>query len=109
MIFSGVWVFLAHYREKWGKDLMCADECTMDDYREMKLSDYVIAFPGKPISGGVHIELGWASSMKKNILLMLDKEEKYSPLVHQPHLSAITIVSFSLHKKILSRHRVQLT
>jgi hypothetical protein len=75
VIFSGVWVFLAHYREKWGKDLMCADECTMDDYREMKLSDYDIAFPGKPISGGVHIELGWASSMKKNILLMLDKEE----------------------------------
>ena len=77
---------------------MCAEECTMDDYREMKLSDYVIAFPGKPISGGVHIELGWASSMKKNILLMLDKEEKYSPLVQG--LETLTNVQICYYKNL---------
>ena len=60
-------VFLAHFRENWGKELMAADECTFDDFKEMNESDIVIAFPGNPISGGVHIELGWASAL--NVVL----------------------------------------
>lgn len=74
-------VFLAHFREKWGKELMTAEECTYDDFKEMNESDVVLAFPGNPISGGVHIELGWASALKKKIYLFLDKGVDYSPLI----------------------------
>lgn len=74
-------VFLAHFREKWGKELMTADECTFDDFKEMNESDVVLAFPGNPISGGVHIELGWASALKKKIYIFLDKDAAYSPLI----------------------------
>ena len=78
---SGHSVFLAHYREKWGKNLMSADVCTPLDYEEMKKTDFVIAYPGKKISGGVHIELGWASSLGKPIVLLLENGVNYSPLV----------------------------
>lgn len=74
-------VFLAHFREKWGKELMTADECTFDDFKQMKESDVVLAFPGNPISGGVHIELGWASSLQKKIYLFLEEGAVYSPLI----------------------------
>jgi len=74
-------VFLAHFRENWGKELMAADECTFDDFKEMNESDIVIAFPGNPISGGVHIELGWASALKKKIYIFLEKNASYSPLI----------------------------
>lgn len=74
-------VFLAHFRENWGKDLMTDKECTADDYKELLESDCVLAFPGNPISGGVHIELGWASSLKKDIYMFLEKDAVYSPLI----------------------------
>ena len=74
-------LFLAHYREKWGKKLMTAEECTPLDLEEMKESDLVFAFPGAPISGGVHIELGWASALGKKIVLFLNTDETYSPLI----------------------------
>ena len=79
---EGFEVFLAHYREKWGKALMTAQECTPLDLIEMKDSDIVIAFPGSPISGGVHIELGWASAFGKKVVLFLKRGENYSPLIN---------------------------
>ena len=74
-------VFLAHYRENWGKELMGPMECTPDDFLKMKGTDLVLAFPGCPISGGVHIELGWASALGKRLVLFLKDKWEYSPLV----------------------------
>lgn len=85
-------VFLAHFRENWGKDLMADKECTVDDYKEMTESDVVIAFPGNPVSGGVHIELGWASSLKKKIYIFLEEGAYYSPLI--TGLGEITDVTY---------------
>lgn len=74
-------VFLAHYREEWGKKLMTPDVCTPLDFAEMEKTDLVLAFPGEPASGGVHIEIGWASAMKKKVVLFLKKGFDYSPLI----------------------------
>ena len=71
-------VFLALEREQYGKRLM-VDTCTELDYKEMGNSNLVIALPDDSL--GVSIELGWASAMGKNILLVLDRNRKYSPLV----------------------------
>lgn len=98
LINSGHDVFLAHYREMWGKELMGPMECTPKDYEEMLKTDLVIAFPGNPISGGVHIELGWASSHKKTILLFLQENEKYSPLIEG--LNTITATDTYIYKHL---------
>ncbi len=97
--------FLAHYREGWGKDLMGADICTPLDMIEMQKSDIVLAFPGSPISGGVHIELGWASALKKNICLFLDQNQRYSPLVLG--LKEITNVSVNYYDDLKPNKIIQ--
>lgn len=90
-------VFLAHFRENWGKDLMTDSECTVDDYKEMTESDAVISFPGNPISGGVHIEMGWASILKKKIYMFLEEGAHYSPLI--TGLGEITDVTYIYYNK----------
>lgn len=85
---QGHYVFLAHHREEWGKKLMTAEQCTPADLEEMKTTDIVLAFPGENPSGGVQVELGWASALKKKIYLFLHTHTNYSPLVYG--LSTIT-------------------
>lgn len=71
-------VFLALRREEYGKKKM-VEECTALDFEEMKSADFVVAIPDD--SMGVAVELGWASSMKKHILLILNQKQKYTPLI----------------------------
>jgi hypothetical protein len=79
---KGHYVRNAHSREKFGKDLMPAHVCTKLDLEEIRACDLFIAMPGNPPSGGVHVELGWASVLDKKIILLLRKKGKYSPLIH---------------------------
>jgi hypothetical protein len=74
-------VFLAHEREAWGEDLMTPEVCTPLDFAEMQRADVVCAYIGAPPSLGVHIELGWASSMRKPTLMLTDETVRYSPLL----------------------------
>jgi nucleoside 2-deoxyribosyltransferase len=77
----GYSVFLAHEREAWGKELMTPEECTPLDFAEMEKADVVCAHLGNPPSLGVQIELGWASSLRKPMLILTDDEARYSPLL----------------------------
>lgn len=70
----------AHKREKWGGELMTYDVCTSLDYQEVCRCDTFLAFPGSPASPGTHIEIGWASALKKRIILLLQSGQYYSPL-----------------------------
>ncbi|MDD4081920.1 MAG: hypothetical protein PHD05_00900 [Sphaerochaetaceae bacterium] len=72
----------AHVREKFGKELMTPDICTPLDFDEIKQCDLFIAIPSNPPSGGVHIELGWASAINKDIVLCMHTKGQYSPLIH---------------------------
>lgn len=81
LIESGHEVFLSHFREEWGKQLMTPEECTKADLIEMYKSDLVVAFPGYPLSGGVHIEMGWASALEKKVNMFIKNGESYSPLI----------------------------
>lgn len=71
-------VFLALRREEYGKKIM-TDICTELDYDEMETTDLVVAIPDD--SKGVAVELGWASCMKKKILLILNEKQRYTPLI----------------------------
>lgn len=71
-------VFLAAEREEYGKNLM-KDVCTELDFEEMKTSDIVVAIPDD--SKGVAVELGWASWMQKKLVLILNLNQRYTPLI----------------------------
>ena len=71
-------VFLALQREEYGKKLM-KDTCTELDFEEMKTADLVVAIPED--SKGTAVELGWASCMEIKILLILDRNQRYTPLI----------------------------
>ena len=75
-------VFSAHVREQYGEALMEPQELTVLDLQEMEACDFVMAIPGPPASGGVHIELGWASILRKPAVIFLLKGVSYSPIVH---------------------------
>ena len=73
--------FLAHEREKWGKDFSSSEESTIIDFETIKSVDLICAIPGVPNSGGVHVEMGWASANHKKIKIFLKKDYNYSPMI----------------------------
>lgn len=73
--------FLAHKREDWGKNYTSDIESTQIDYDTINDSDLICMVPGIPYSGGVHVELGWASANKKKIRMFLKNNSSYSPMV----------------------------
>jgi len=82
--------FLAHEREKWGKTYSSAEESTVIDFETIKNVDLVCVIPGVPNSGGVHVEIGWASANKKPLKIFLEKDYPYSPMVTGIHMLTST-------------------
>lgn len=94
----------AHSREKFGKDLMPAHVCTKLDLEEIQQCDLFIAMPGNPPSGGVHIELGWASAIGKKIILLLRKNGEYSPLIKGlDTVGDVTTIIFENEQELFER------
>lgn len=77
--------FLAHERENWGKEYSSAEESTEIDFNTIINSDLVCVIPGVPHSGGVHVEIGWASSNGRKMKIFLKKDYNYSPMVTGLH------------------------
>ena len=50
------------------------------DMKNVVDADLVVAFLGKELSGGVHIELGWATSLKKRVVIFQKEGCKIPPL-----------------------------
>lgn len=71
-------VFLALKREEYGAKPLKAYSCSID-LKEAENADIVIAIPDD--SMGVAVELGWMSAMNKTVILVLNKKQKYTPLV----------------------------
>ena len=93
---NGHQYFLAHERENWGAEYKGPDECVPNDYAGVINSDIMIVVPGNPISGGVHVEMGWASANKKKMHIFLEEDRKYSPVVYG--LNSLTNVTYHYSK-----------
>lgn len=77
----GYSVFSAHEREAFGEILMTPETCTLLDFKEMNQCDIVIALITDN-SFGVSLELGWASALKKSIILYRKEGQPFSsPLI----------------------------
>jgi nucleoside 2-deoxyribosyltransferase len=77
----GAEVFNAHHNEAWGVDWLSAEVCTPVDFAAMRLADAVCAVIGQPLSGGVAVELGWASALGRPTLLVVPPGAPGSPLI----------------------------
>jgi len=97
--------FLAHEREDWGAEFKGPEECVPNDYEGVVKSDLMIVVPGDPISGGVHVEMGWASANKKNMHIFLEKDKKYSPVVLG--LKSLTNVTYHYSGKFPSQQLLE--
>lgn len=73
-------IFMALFRENYGKARMEDEVCTPLDFEEMCDTDIVIAIPED--SQGVAVEIGWASAMKKRLMLVLNENQRNSPLIN---------------------------
>jgi nucleoside 2-deoxyribosyltransferase len=77
----GAEVFSAHHNEAWGAQWLAAHLCTPVDFAAMKRADVVCAVVGAPASGGVAVELGWASALGKPVMLVVPPGDGCSPLI----------------------------
>lgn len=114
---AGCTVYNAHRREAWGKAFLTAPECVLRDYNEIAESDLFIAFPGDPASPGTHIEIGWASALRKPTVLLLAEGGHYTFLVTGLHTVAnLEIVTYQgdfgfmdgfedAMRKVMARHQ----
>lgn len=77
---SGMEVFCAIERERWGEELMTGAVCTSLDFIGLKDADYLVALPSN--SYGAHVELGWASAQDKPMTIILSEADgAKSPLI----------------------------
>lgn len=68
-------------KEAYGADKTAGsgDVCTKIDFDKVNESDLIVAFPED--SQGVSVEIGWASSVNKKILIFIDKNYHQSELI----------------------------
>ncbi len=102
----GVDYFLAVERENYGKEYTSDKESTKIDFETIKKCDLMCVIPGVPASGGVHVELGWASANNKDIEIFLNENNNYSPMV--TGLSEISNVKYNYYNKEYSNEVIEL-
>ncbi len=68
-------------KEAYGADKTAGsgDVCTKIDFDKVNEADLIVAFPED--SQGVSVEIGWASSVNKKILIFIDKKYHQSELI----------------------------
>lgn len=102
----GVNYFLAVERENYGKEYTSDKESTKIDFETIKRCDLLCAIPGISPSGGVHVELGWASANNKEIEIFINRNAKYSPMV--TGLSEIAHVNYNYYSNEYSNEVIEL-
>ncbi|MBQ7240095.1 MAG: hypothetical protein IJS56_01515 [Bacilli bacterium] len=98
--------FCSQERENWGENYVSPEESIICDVNGIKDCDLFVAIPGNPISGGVHVEIGWASAYNKKMLVFLDKNIEYSPMILG--LKELTDCTFIYYDDLLTDETVDL-
>ena len=73
------------YKDFFNKLTSALESIGCEYYLAVKDSDILVVIPGnkisKGISGGVHVELGWASALDKKMHILIDDDYTYSPVL----------------------------
>ncbi|KDN84065.1 hypothetical protein ACFV1L_14505 [Kitasatospora sp. NPDC059646] len=78
---SGAAVYSAHHSDAWTVAGRAPEPRVPSDFRAMQSADLVFAYIGAPLSAGVSLELGWASALRKPIVLLVDEAITHNPLI----------------------------
>lgn len=78
---SGAAVFSAHHSDAWVIGGRPPEPRVPSDFRAMSSADLVFAYVGAPLSAGVALELGWASALRKPVVLLVEEAVTYNPLI----------------------------
>ncbi|MER5867412.1 hypothetical protein [Kitasatospora sp. NPDC002040] len=78
---SGAAVYSAHHSDAWTVAGRAPEPRVPSDFRALQTADLVFAYVGAPLSAGVALELGWASSLRKPIVLLVDEAITHNPLI----------------------------
>ncbi len=101
--------YLAIKRENWGINYQSPEESTKSDFDAVKDSDILVVIPGnkisKGISGGVHVELGWASALDKKMHILIDDDYTYSPVLLG--LNVLTSTQYHTCNKFLDNEMLE--
>ena len=62
-------IYNSHQREEWGAKIFDPQKAIETDFNEIAHSDCVVAHIGDPPSSGVLMELGFAASLNKTIII----------------------------------------
>jgi nucleoside 2-deoxyribosyltransferase len=100
---NGYEIRSAHIREDWGNKLMKPADFVPVDYKWIKESDLVIAYVDGT-SSGLYIELGWASVLGKNIIILHKEGTHFSPMLSGLNtITNVEIVPFNNNKVLADR------
>ena len=97
--------FCSQEREEWGKKYVSPEESIINDVEAIKECDLFVAIPGNPISGGVHVEIGWASMLKKKTIIFLQRDIYYTPMIMG--LKKITNCKFVYYDELIDKKTVK--
>jgi nucleoside 2-deoxyribosyltransferase len=78
---AGVSVFSTHHDDVWATRGVGIGMRVPSAFRAMQSADLAIAYVGSPLSAGVGMELGWATALRKPVVLLVDKAVAHSPMI----------------------------
>jgi nucleoside 2-deoxyribosyltransferase len=92
---SGVTVYSSHHDDAWVWREATSAKVAMGPrvsvpFRAMQSADVVFAYIGQRASTGLGMELGWASALRKPVVLLVNQAQVHRPLIE--HLEAVTQV-----------------
>jgi hypothetical protein len=89
---AGVQVYSAHHDQEWtSRDTGTGlGDRVPSSFRAAQSCDVVFAYLGTPLSAAVGLELGWASALRKPLVLLMDTPKNYNNLITE--LESVTTV-----------------
>ncbi|MFC5909665.1 hypothetical protein [Streptacidiphilus monticola] len=95
---AGVSVFSAHHDDVWVTRGMGTGTRVPSAFRAMQSADLAFAYIGSPLSAGVGMELGWATALRKPVVLLVDQAVSHAPIIQTlEEVSPVLPLEFDTH------------
>lgn len=78
---AGVTVYSQHHDDCWTTRGIGTGFRVPSAFRGMQSADLAFAYVESPLSAGVGMELGWASALRKPLVLLVDHAAAHNPMI----------------------------